>query len=396
MIFAVVAQTGGGKSYLVTKKALDFLRDNPTGHVVTNIPLLVDEICDYFTKEEGSTLNAAERIRLLNLDEVWRFWMCYGQGFTHSGARKSLPAADGSTREQLDLDEISQHGFPTFFGIDESDEIFDAKLYAKVSHDLKHFTRHNRKLVSEVYFIAPSFSFLLKEIREMCHGVWVMENGQQMKLGKIPLVGSLFKGAPWIKGTLWKVRAGGAFGGLGEQPREVTRFTIDPKGVGRCYKTEGGLGVTGNASMVRKAEKVKGLPMWALGIPAVAVAAALFFVPRMLGAGVSKVSASVTQGFTNATAGITAVVPKTLPAIVSNTAPNKLRSEEKADQEEPPIRMTGVGPSRKPGVGIIYFSDGSTRTTADPDFGGFLANGAGMRVGCRIGGKTFTNYERPN
>lgn len=147
----------------------------------------------------------------------------------------------------------------------------------------------------------------------------------------------------------------------------------------------------GRGDMVRKAEKTKGLPMWALGIPLVVLVAALFFVPRLLGAGVSKVADTASKAVTGTSQHLATVLVKT----------NSVAAVPRFDQVHQ-VPAAGLvvkeklitGFLYKPGPGkpfyLVMFDDGSVRSTRDRDFGGFLTAGpGGGKIGCVLGGEKF-------
>lgn len=386
MIYGVTAQTGSGKTYFVMKRIIEWLVADPTNQVVTNLAINMAGLCEYLTKEYGSTLDCFARIRILDINEVWEFWRFFGVGYEVPNTRRIKVMKPGGFDMQLDIDGCVNEagGFSTLFAIDESDKIFDAKAHAKMGTDLKDAMRHQRKFVWDVYFITPNWGFLVKEVRVLCHLAWVMENGQQMKLGRIPFIGSLFRGLPWITGNAWKVDPNGNFGGAREQPREVTRFRIDPQGIGGTYYTAGGFGVKGNQKKVIKAEKVKGLsPMW-LGVAGLVIILALVQVPRLLGKAVAKTSEIGVTAYSNGVSAVT-VAFKAEPK--SEIQTNRVQASNAALPEKEKV-LTGIVPSGKGWV--FYFSDGSVKTSRDFDYKGIKRRSAASWYdSVNFGGKEY-------
>lgn len=390
MIYAVIGQTGSGKSGFVLRKAAEALRKYENRKIVTNLALDIPELCQFLTEEYGETFDAAERIQLLDLDQVGEFWRFYGNGYTIPPERTvKIKMGDGEERECQDFlnnrcPEKASHSVT--YILDEADEIFDAKRWAKIVHDLKYYTRHQRKFGDDVFMLAPAWDFLVKEMRLQFHGVWVMENTAQMKLGKIPFIGSLFKAIPRIKANLYKVRHGGAWGGHGELPRETVTYSIEPKGIDRCYRTEDGLGVRGFADTVRKAEKAKGLhPAWI----AVGVAACIVAIPLILKAlsfGVSSAVRTVSAAPTFQTNQVAAVNSHTAPSrvpVIQSTSVNRMTESPAyvSDSSTAGVHCTGVISGRAPGELVFILSDGRVLSSLQPDYQGALRDAFGRIVG---------------
>lgn len=407
MIYAVIGQTGSGKSGFVFRKIETWLRTRQECRVVTNLALDVEEFCQYLQEEYGETFDAAERIQLLDLDQIADFYRFYGKGYTIPAERsKIIKMGDGEERECQDYDGRHKAGWGVLYAIDEADEIFDAKRYAKIVHDLRFYTRHQRKFSDDVYFCAPSWDFLVKELRVQCHAVWSMENQAQLALGKIPLVGIAFKQLAKIKARQYKVRPGGAWGGL-DKPRSTESYSIQPKGIDRCYRTEDGLGVKGIGVKVRVAEKAKGFhPAWA----AVACVLVILAIPSILNLGsklfggavvgvATKAGAAAHQAATNEPPqgghhSMIAAQRKTEPsaaAELSNSLPigNRHTSPDRAVSDTNQVYCTGFMPGKRPGELIFILSDGRTVSSKEPGFQGKLLNHFGNVIGCRIGGEKY-------
>lgn len=384
MIYAVCGQTGSGKSYYTMRKVVQWLEQNETNQVVTNLPIDMGELCAYMTREHGDTQGVRERVRILSLQETAEFWLHPGVGLDlDPTCRIAIPKLKGRVDLEIDYTRLQQSGHRVLFALDESDEIYDAKAWGQMGGDLGYFCRHQRKWGFDIYFLAPSWSFLVKEIRVLCHAVWIMENGAQMKLGKIPFVGSLFRGVPWITGLMWKVDDKGNYGGQNVQPRDQTRFRPDPDGIGKCYRTEDGLGVTGNREVVVKAEKSKGLhPVW-IGAAALLLVLALLQVPKVIGkaiGGVSDVSAKAYSSVTNAVQSAVAPVSNVQKKQETNTVPRVSVEED--------IYCTGIA-SLERGRISVFLSNGNVKSSHDRDFQGFAYNGFGRVCGARFGGKVY-------
>lgn len=394
MIYAVVGQTGSGKSGFVLRKIERWIVERDRALVVTNLALDVPEFCEYLNETYGETFDAAERIQILDLEQVACFWRFFGRGYTIPEERSVvIPMGDGEQRECQDFSGREKAGHSVLYALDESDEIFDAKRWAKIVHDLKFYTRHQRKFGDDVYFLAPAWDFLVKELRLQIHAVWTMENQAQMKLGRIPFIGSLFRNFARIKARQYKVRQGGAWGGLNELPRDETSYRVDPKGIDRTYRTEDGLGVKGLGSIVRKAEKAKGLsPVW-IGVGVAACICAIPFVLKgisyAIGSSVRTVTASTAAG-----AGITNTVSSSTviqsPIAKRNTEMPAKRNTEMPAQLSYEVKpyCTGVVWDGK-GAWIFYLSDGSTRASTQPDFLGLVRDSSGKVVGGKFVNEMF-------
>lgn len=398
MIYAVVGQTGSGKSGFVLRRIERWIVEREKALVVTNLALDVPEFCQYLTETYGETFDAAERIQILDLDKVACFWRFFGEGYVIPEERTVVvPMGDGEQRECQDFSGRKLAGHSILYALDESDEIFDAKRWAKIVHDLKYYTRHQRKFGDDVYFLAPAWDFLVKELRLQIHAVWAMENQAQMALGRIPVVRIAFRQLAKIKARQWKVNQGGSWGGIHNKPREELSYSIEPKGIDRCYRTEDGLGVQGMGSTVRKAEKAKGLsPVW-IGAIVVACICAIPFLLKgiswMLGSSVKTVAAGTTQA-----AGIT------------NTAVNvrqyAIAERKTLDQDnrktQTPAEMSYAAPVHceglyyADGMWIFILSDGRKLSSKQPDFLGLVKDAFGKPTGGKFVNETYTFGSRRN
>jgi len=330
MIKGITAPTGGGKTYQAMRFILAWLVNRPKDQVVTNVALDVGALAAFCAREYPDVVDISERVRILTLDECGQFWLVYGVGYTLSGARQDIRAGDGRVSKELDYSARREAGHSVCYVLDEADELFDAKSHSSISHDLRFYCRHQRKFGDDVYLLTPAWEFLVKEMRVMCHSVWVMENTKQMKLGKIPLIGSYFRGLGWVKATEWKVRQGGVWGGLSEVARDESRFRVDPNGLGACYRTEDGLGVVGMQATVVRAEKQKGLsPVW-LGVVVVAFGVVLLFLPKAFGSVFSSEVRSLSSGPV-AAAFVPVPVPAK-PAVLVDSRVTVKKTEEKRDR----------------------------------------------------------------
>jgi len=358
MIYGVTAPTGGGKSYFALRKILKWLTERPARDcVVTNLALDVPVLCEWLVKEYGEMFGAAERIRLLNLDEIGCFWRYYGPGFELPGERVEVLMGDGKKAKQLDYSIRDQTQGSVLYVIDEADEIFSARHFASMVGDIRYYMRHQRKFSDDVYLLCPAWEFLVKEMRIMCHGVWVMENTAQMKMGTVPYVGGFFRGVGWIKATQWKVNQGGSWGGATAVPREQHRFRVDVAGLASCYRTEDGIGVKGFRDSVRKAEKAKGLhPAW-LALPVILAVVGVAMAPRMIGMGLTSA--------VGATEKAVAIKPVEKPAAVQ---PVPVKTEEDSG-----VYFVGKAPGRS-GELRIFLSDGREYHTQMREFQGFAPN----------------------
>jgi len=343
-INALLGLPGSGKSYRAMVMLENALRHTDR-HIYTNVfGLDVGQIAQDMHDRFGDSFKAAERIHIIESEQVRKFWTC-----------RDIPIEDG------DQPNFVGTQIQVLYLLDEIHIYFSAREWAKTGKGAIYYLSQHRKLGDEIVWMSQFPSFVEKQFRLLTATFTYMRNHTKEKIL------TYFKSYPWLSYSVYLELYTGT-----QTAMEVGRFRIDPNRYGKWYRTEGGVGIEGKTG-ADKNEKTKALPLWVLPASVVVAVGLVIY-------GLSKSSVWVTKAFV----GTPPIVKDGVP--VTHAQPKKVLPEkvekpaEKPTQSAPPIgkprkeQVDNGGPSDKvfmtgyttgEGGVRVYLSDGREYLSGD-------------------------------
>lgn len=257
---AISGKPGGGKSYysvsLIIKELLSTKRP-----IVTNIPLNLIAMQNYFEHVLESPIDVYERITILTPDQFGDFWRFRGNGFL---AENITPKqfADGM---RPDWDLYPQGGVAYF--LDEVHEYLNSRQWASTGPLLLYYIAKHRHLGDDVFWITQSVMNVDKQWRSTTQDYSYCRNWSKEK----------FKGFVKGKGFACYVYLEPFTGSQIEQ--EYFKFNLDPE-IAKCYSTS----IAGQSADVNQKLKGFNIKFLYLGFAIVLFLCllALFIFPKYL------------------------------------------------------------------------------------------------------------------
>lgn len=346
MITFTSGMPGDGKSYFIMTEIERELVEG-SRIVVTNVELNIENVAQSLHEKFGRTFDLHSRYVLLTPDQTKTFWLYRG---THELTLKP----DGRC-DFMSLDR-SQPG--VCYVIDELHEHFNARAWAKTGADALTYASQHRKLGDSVFFISQRAKQVDSQLRALAGAYVYMRNLANRTLKVGPFVFRfgrtlIAKAYPdeWNKG--------------GTEP--VVMWTksmkVDPKGYGAWYDTAAGVGVKGAAADTLS-RPARGLP-WQFGLVGlVLVAFLVWFVPKLLGAGIfSALSLGHAPSKTFSDDEAAAIVQQLQAAPVATpAADNPVVTTNQFKLERPMIRTVQVA---RNGFVTLTLTNGLQVTSAD-------------------------------
>jgi len=268
MIRMFLGKPGGGKSYGALK---DIVEEILNGHrrIVTNLSIDVGALSAWIQKNyPDADFDPLKRFRLLTDTETKTFWMCRG------------PQADVDPKTADDKIALGHFGTVTpdqlgvLYVIDEAHIHFDARAWAQTGHQLTYYNSQHRKYQDEVVFVTQFLELIDKRVKGFAQDyVYFVNNGLQrfMTYFRLPKY--------FTVKSFGKPRSGGTQ----DVPMAVWRYQLDPT-LAACYDTSAGVGIPGRKKI--EVNRIKGLPIFWIAVPVLAVAVALFYIPDVMTKGV--------------------------------------------------------------------------------------------------------------
>lgn len=350
----ILGKPGGGKSMFSTKMLVDELL-NSHRPIVTNLAVNLVLLQEYVFSLGRFDIHVRDRVRLLEHEEVYRFYLIRGHGL-------ELPAptaADGLI-DWKPSQENEESAGGVFYVIDEAHNYFPTK--AKIEEDSPMFkwASQHRKLKDYCYFVTQSVENIHVKVRRLGQLYNYIRNLR--------------------KETFRGFRRGDGFQRLGflsiptgrrEEDCAIVneKFALDVKGLASCYHTAGGVGVSG-AGVADGGFKKKGFHMrWLYGIAGAAVFGiiGLFLVLPLLGSKAGgavvehAVGGSKKEAATSSPALPVLGVPQPVPVAYSPAPAVAPLSAPVASSAEPhPVGYAVMGRRI-----TVQMSDGTTRTERD-------------------------------
>jgi len=315
---------GAGKSYFALEYIVTELRTTHR-YIVTNLSIKIPELCQYLHDKYGDTFGAAQRIRLLQDEEVGRFWTCYGPGFDLSGRVSTV--VHGKKQDHLDYaPRVAAEGpfRGVLYVLDEIHEHFNARRWSETGVDALHYLSQHRKLGDDVICITQHVDNVDKQFRSVCQDYTVLRN---LRKEKVPILGGIFKAPSTIVRTTYLNPPGS-----GKQPPMESGFVkLDLDGLAKCYDTAAGVGLRGTTADTQV--KAKGISFVWFFVALALIGVAILGLGRGVSSTLSGIAGKKTLADTNGTpvlhatavttppAAATASVSTNRPALATNTPP---------------------------------------------------------------------------
>lgn len=327
MIKVIFAPGGGGKSFFQMHVIVRQLRETRR-NIVTNLAIKVPEFNAYLEHRfPDESLNLVGRLRVLTPSETYEFWRYRGP-MKWTGNEYEYEEDKGVYGVCYVIDEAGVSGF--------SATGWAAKLGQGTRGErCLWYLDQQRKFGDDVFASTNGRTpeQIAKPFRDKAHGFIKLKNEYIAQYGP-------FRGRGRF---VWKE--------FTEEPRKTSepvamgKFQID--GLADCYRTQDGVGITGNNADI--GARAKGIPILWVIPAALAVASLCVLIPWMLGKGVQsfvggKAPAAETLANPTATPTTTPAAPPP-PVIVSPTQGG--------------LYVTGV--MRRGGSVWVSMSDGTRR-----------------------------------
>lgn len=360
----ILGKPGGGKSMYATKTLLDELLHSHRP-IVTNLAVNLTALQEYVFSLGRFDIHVRDRIRLLDHEEVFRFFLIRGQSL-------ELPmpkTADGVIDWKLSQEDEEAAG-GVFYIIDEAHNYFPTKAPIAEDSPMFKWASQHRKLKDYCYFVTQSVENMHVKVRRLGQLYNYIRNLRK----------ETFRG--FRRGDGFQ-RCGYLSIPTGRRDEDYAivneKFRLDVKGLASCYHTAGGVGVSG-AGVADGGFQKKGLHMrwlYAFAGGAVLLIIGLFLLLPWLGgkAGGAVVEHAVGSGHK--------AEPSVAPAVGLASAPALAASMLAPAPAHAPAVAAPVAPlpSFAPAYGEVYpvgyvvrgrkvtvqMSDGTTRTDRDAE-----------------------------
>lgn len=266
MLHLIAGKIGGGKSLYALRQIVWELR-HTTRTVVTNMSIKVDELAAYM-HSKYDVGGIQQRIRLLSDEQSAHFWRHRGW-LSDEGRWFDLlyePKPGQNLVLQASEDELKRSPGACLYVIDEAHLLFNSREWAKNGNKAIWYLSQHRKMGDDVIAVTQFPDNLDKQFRVLAQDVTMIRNlSNETRWG--------FRGPRrFIQETFpqWPI---------GPNTSAMTHgtFLLDVDGLAACYDTSAGVGITGRMDADKRAKR-KGLPWWALPIPALGIAVLLFLL----------------------------------------------------------------------------------------------------------------------
>lgn len=353
MLTICVGKTGSGKSlyamHLLVREARTTTRP-----IVTTLGVITPQFNEYLQRSyPKETHNICQRLHIIEKESLVQFWR-------HRGLSPGyVPIVRGP------------FGNPSWHWPDNGvcyilDELqcgFSARHWQSLAAEFTEYITQHRKLGDDIVGITPSSSLIDKQFRSMAHQCIVLDNWYQRKIGWFTsprkIVWFQYANCPPLQN---------------EKPDQKGSIHIDPHGLADCYRTEQGVGITGN--IADKGKSAKGIPWWAVFLALAVTAVSLMWLVRTATHWGLRSATTVIAGSSPSTAVHPAVPP---PTNTPQTGPPVPILSHPVSTNE--VRWSGMAQIPGPKL-LIFLSDGSTWKFPSP----------GVQVTpyfCTIHGQTF-------
>lgn len=271
MIRMFLGKPGGGKSFGALRDIVDeIVNGNRT--IVTNLALDVGALSAWIQlNHPEADFDPVKRIRLLDDTETKRFWM-------YRGPRKVVEEATANPAIEGHFGVVPKHMFSVLYVIDECHIHFDARCWKENGLQLTFYNSQHRKYNDEVIFVTQFLDLVDKRVKGFAQDyVYFVNNGLQRFMTHFRLP-SYF--------TVKTYSRAQADGPRKDSPQASTRYQLDVT-LASCYDTSAGVGIPGRKK--HEANRIKGLPIYWIIVPIVALGFVLVKAPDVATKGIMGV-----------------------------------------------------------------------------------------------------------
>lgn len=328
--FTIYGKKGGGKTYLALLKIIDELAYGDRV-VVTTVALKLPELSAYLAKRyPKKNIDVNTRVRILTRQQGREFWLHREWG------NDIVECSHEDYAKGLNPDYTAHSRGGIFYVIDEIHVDFDARAWARCGPGLTYYNSQERKLLDDQLYITQFLELVDKRVKGFSQEFLVCRNWRYERFLTIFSKGSGMEVRHYAQPPT----------GLRDFPNEVHRYKIDPE-IAACYDTSAGIGFkgAGRADTQQKGRKFA-LPMWALFLTAIPVAALAW-----------GADAAVTKAFTKV--GNMGSVPTGKANTIKEPVTFGANQNGRAD----PVYVEGIA-----GLGrgaVAFLSDGSQVRTSE-------------------------------
>lgn len=365
----ISGKPGGGKSLYAMKLICDELRHGKRT-VVTNVAVRLADLNEYLR-----TGDMVERLRVLEFEEAKRFWQCRQIGWNVKPVSEEQESRgkllDFGVCENINGGERSAYELGgVLYVIDEAHLFFASRDWSKTGRHASWYLTQHRKLGDDVICITQAIEQVEVAFRRLAEDYTYVSN-----IGKRRLFGFALP-QRFVTGTYLKPFTGA----ITDRAMCRTVFSLDTKGLAKCYDTAAGFGVLGRAADI--GARRRGWP-WQVGVGLILFAGFMIWWGASAGARwLGHTGARLLTGSPSAVNASAGVQPS--PAPVPPVPPSGLVVTVRP-AEPPPLPgpamvgfIGGVG-----GVPVqVALADGSVYRESDGDLD------FACRKYCVIGGRT--------
>jgi len=332
MISFVCGIAGGGKSMYATSLLIaECLKGDRC--IVTNLAITLPGLSVYLG-ERGCHIDVSERVKLLDQDDVKRF-------FEHRSFREDAWQKIEIRDKGTIWGDASHAGI--LYIIDEAHLFFDSRQWQQTGPDLTYYLTQHRKFTDDVVFVTQFLDQVEKRLKGNCGEFNFLRNHGNDRLFGFRLP-SVFQRRSYYKPP-----------GPGTPCSELAVFRLDAAGLGSCYRTGGGVGITGLAD-VGKARR--GIPWkWAV-VAGVVCLGLLALFPKVLASSVVGFLDPKKGGAKNPS--MASMAAPSNQVVSASVAAKPLVADVPIVKPVPLPEVFCTGFSSMGGVRRVYVSDGRT------------------------------------
>jgi len=287
-----LGKPGGGKGVCAMKTIIEELRLG-NRYVVTNFAVELEPwvngkgvpqcgLKHYLKKNHGSDFDCEKRIWKLNEEQIEEF---FRYRVFVDGSRKVLDAKYDQKGRCLEFDCTRMSEWAScLFVIDEAWACFGARNWQKTGDAVQFYNAQHRKMSDEVIFVTQHSDQCDKQIRMLTQDYTLCRN-----YGKESFM--WWKGPELFATAVFTSPPNGTQKAMSEQV-----FKLDVKGIGGCFDTTAGSGITGRLAG-DIGERRKGFPVWTVFVALLAFCYLFPKVTDLFASGLNKSFSVDTEKF---------------------------------------------------------------------------------------------------